>query len=198
MNTYIKFIITSFLKSFFYVLSILFALVFILNLLSELEFFKNINIDIFFTLFISALNSPSTIYEMFPFIFLLTTQLFFIKLFTNNEIEIFKYSGLKNSRILVIISFTTVAMSLLIITIFYNFSSNLKNFYLDIKSNYTIDGKYLAVITKNGLWIKDEVENKKLIINSSEIKENYLMNNFITEFDKNYNVKRNIKVIELI
>ena len=41
---------------------------------------------------------------MFPFIFLITTQLFFIKLFNNNEIKIFKYSGLKNSKILIILS----------------------------------------------------------------------------------------------
>ena len=41
---------------------------------------------------------------MFPFIFLITTQFFFIKFFENNEIEIFKYSGLKNSKILIILS----------------------------------------------------------------------------------------------
>ena len=35
------------------------------------------------------------IFEMFPFIFLITSQAFFIKLFNNNELEIFKYSGLK-------------------------------------------------------------------------------------------------------
>ena len=44
---------------------------------------------------------------------------------------------------------------LIIISLFYNLSSNLKNFYLDLKSDYTDDDKYLAVITKNGLWIKD-------------------------------------------
>ena len=49
-------------------------------------------------------------------------------------------------------------MGIIIITLFYNFSSNLKNFYLDLKSNYTDDDKYLAVITKNGLWIKDIVD----------------------------------------
>ena len=41
---------------------------------------------------------------MFPFILLITIQLFFIKLFENKEIEIFKYSGLKNSSILNILS----------------------------------------------------------------------------------------------
>jgi len=169
------------------------SLVFILNLLSELEFFKEINVEIYFTLFLSLLNSPSTIFEMLPFILLITTQLFFIKLFNNNEIEIFKYSGTKNSKIITTISIVTFVGGILFISLFYNFSSSFKNFYLEIKSKYTSDGKYLAVITNNGLWIKDEINNKILIINSSEIKQNHLINNFITEFDSNYNVIRNIR-----
>ena len=138
----------------------MFSLVFILNVLSELEFFKNIDVVTNFTLFLSILNSPSMIFEMLPFIFLLTTQFFFIKLFDNNELEVFKYSGLKNSSILMIISFLTLLMGIIIVIIFYNFSANLKNFYLEKKSQYTSDGKYLAVVTKNGLWIKDEIDKK--------------------------------------
>ena len=193
MKTYIKFLCSIFLKSFFYVLVVMFSLVFVLNILSELEFFKDIDIGINFTLLLSLLNSPSMVFEMFPFIFLLTTQFFFIKLFNNNELEVFKYSGLKNSSILKIISFLSLFMGIVIVTIFYNFSANLKNFYLEKKSQYTTDGKYLAVVTKNGLWIKDEVDDKIYVINSSEIKNNFLIDNFITEFNQNYEVIRNIQ-----
>ena len=69
----------------------------------------------------------------------------------------------------------------------------MKNVYLEFKSNYSNDGKYLAVITKNGLWIKDKVDDKILIINSSKIDQNYLIGNFITEFDSNFKSLRNIK-----
>ena len=193
MKTYIKFITNTFLQSFFYALLIIFSLVFIINLLTELEFFKNIDVNIFFTIYLSLLNSPSMIFEIFPFIFLISTQLFYIKLFNNDEIQIFKYSGLKNSKILLIISIISLLISLIIISLFYNTSSNLKNFYLELKSSYTKDGKYLAVINKNGLWIRDKVDNKILIINSAKINENYLINNFISEFDENYQVLRNIK-----
>ena len=44
------------------------------------------------------MSSPSIIFEMFPFIFLISTQFFFLKLFDNDEINIFKYSGLKNIK----------------------------------------------------------------------------------------------------
>lgn len=193
MKVYIKFLIYTFYKSFFYVASIMLSLVFILNLLNELEFFKDININISNTLLLSFLNSPAMIFEMFPFIFLIATQLFFIKLFNNNELEIFKYSGLKNSNILTILSIVSIITGLLVTVIFYTLSSNLKNIYLEIKSQYTTDGKYLAVITKNGLWIKDKIDGKTFIINSSKIQDNFLIDSFITEFDKDYNVVRNIR-----
>ena len=193
MKTYIKFLTIIFYKSLLFVSTIMFSLVFILNLLSELEFFKDLNVNNFFLIFLSFLNSPDMIFQMFPFIFLLTTQLFFIKLFNNNEIEIFKYSGLKNSKILIIISLLSIITGILISLLFYNLSSNLKNLYLELKSPYATDGKYLAVITKNGLWIKDEINDKIIITNSSEINNTFLITNFITEFDKNYSVLRNLK-----
>jgi lipopolysaccharide export system permease protein len=169
------------------------SLAFILNLLSELDFFREINVEINFPIFLAFLNSPSMIFEMFPFIFLIAAQLFFIKLFDNKEIEILKYSGLKNSKIIIFLCMISLICGLFVSLVFYNFSSNLKNIYLELKSNYTNDGKYLAVITKNGLWIKDKLENNTLIINSKKIDKNFLIGNFITEFDEEYNVKRNIK-----
>ena len=180
MKTYIKFLSLVFIKSFFYVTLIMLSLVFILNILSELEFFKEIEVGTDYTLLLSLLNSPSMLFEMFPFIFLITTQFFFIKLFENNQLEVFKYSGLKNSNILMILSGISLIVGIFIVIIFYNFSSNLKNFYLEKKSQYTSDGKYLAVITKNGLWIKDEIDEKIYIINSLEVKKNFLIYNFIT------------------
>ncbi len=193
MKTYIRFILNTFIKSFFYVLFITFSLVFVINLLSELEFFKNIDVSIFFTIYLSFINAPSVIFDVFPFILLLSTQLFFIKLFNNDEIKIFKYSGLKNTKIIYIVSIITFIMGLIIISFFYNASSNLKNFYLELKSNYTTDGKYLAVINKNGLWIRDKYEDKILIVNSSKIDDNFLIDNFITELDSNNDILRNIK-----
>ena len=193
MRVYIKFLTYSFYKSFFYVILIMLSLVFILNLLNELEFFKDIDFNINSTLLLSMLNSPSMIFEMFPFIFLITTQLFFIKLFNNNELEIFKYSGFKNSGVIKILSVVAIITGIFITILFYNLSSNFKNIYLEIKSKYTTDGKYLAVITKNGLWIRDRIGEKIYIINASKIEENYLINCFITEFDSDYNVIKNIK-----
>ena len=148
MKVYIRFISSIFFKFLIFVFFVMFSLVFILNLLTELEFFKDENVTIGFTLFLSLLNSPILIYEMFPFIILVTIQLFFIKIYEYKELDIFKYSGLKNSKILIILCSLSLLVSFFLILIFYNLSSNLKNVYLGLKSNYASDDKYLAVITK--------------------------------------------------
>ena len=48
------------------------------------------------------------------------------------------------------------------------------------------------MITKNGLWVRDKVKNNTLIINAFIIDENYMINSFITEFDSEFNIIRNI------
>ena len=193
MKLYIKFIINLFLKSFIYTLSIMFCLIFILNLLTEIDFFKNLDVDFFKPIYFTILNSPSLIFEMLPFIFLLTTQLFFVSILKDNQFEIFKYSGIKNLTIIKILAIFSLLIGFFLTIFFYNISSNLKNFYLSLKSPYTTDDKYLAVITKNGLWIKDKINQKTLIINSKEIKNNFLINTFITEFNSNYEIERYIQ-----
>ena len=76
MRVYIKFISIIFFKSLLFVFFVVSSLVLFLNILSELEFFKNENVELSFTLFLSVLNSPTQIFELFPFILLLTIQLF--------------------------------------------------------------------------------------------------------------------------
>jgi lipopolysaccharide export system permease protein len=169
------------------------SLVFILGILSETEFFSNSEVNPLFPVYLSLMNSPSIIFEMFPFIFLISTQFFFIKLLNNNEINIFKYSGLKNIKIMSIISLLSFFLGILIITFFYNISSNLQSYYLKLKSGFSQNDEYLAVITKNGLWIKDIIDGKINIINSSKIDQDNLTDTFITKFDSDYNLIKSIK-----
>ena len=116
MKTYIKFLIFIFLKSLIFVSLVLLSLILILNILTELEFFKNIQVNSYYPIYIALLNSPAMLFEVFPFVFLLTTQVFFLNLFNNNQIQIFKYSGLKNSKILLILSIISFSIGIFIIT----------------------------------------------------------------------------------
>ena len=169
------------------------SLVFILNILKEIEFFSNKEVNSLYPIYLILMSSPSIIFEMFPFIFLIATQFFFLKLFNNDEINIFKYSGLKNIKIINILSLVSFFIGILIITVFYSLSSNLQHYYLQVKNQFSEDKLYLAVINKNGLWIKDVVDNQTSIINSSKIDNNFLTNTFITTFDKDFNLIRSLK-----
>ena len=193
MNTYTRFLVKTYLYSLLNVFFIFFCLIYVLNLLTELEFFKKTDVDAYFPLYLSLINTPIFVFEMFPFIFLISTQFFFNTLFADNEMNIFKYSGLKNTKIFSILAVTTFFVGIVIISLFYNLSSNLKNLYLGLKSNYTDDKKYLAVITNNGLWIKDIYNENIMMINASSFNNNELLNTYISEFDKNFKIIRNIR-----
>jgi lipopolysaccharide export system permease protein len=190
MSTYIKFITFNFIKSITYVFFVMMSLVIILNIITEIEFFKKYDVNSYFPFYLATLNSLDLIFEMFPFVFLISTQIFFVNLFTDGQINIFKYSGLKNSKIIIILSFLSFFLGILSITLFYGLSSNLKNLYLDHKNKYTDDNKYLAVITNNGLWIKDVVNQTKLIINAAKIEGERLKKVNISEFDESFNLLR--------
>ena len=193
MKTYIKFLLNLFNISFFKVFFIFFIIVLITNVLEQVDFFKNIEVSFFYLTFLSFLNTPSVIFEILPFIFLLGTQVFFIQLIDKNELEIFKYTGLNNLKIIKIISVYTLMLGFIFIIVFYNIASSLKNSYLLIKNQYSEDNKYLAVITENGLWIKDEINNGINIINANKVDDKFLLNVSITQFNKNFEILRIIQ-----
>ena len=118
----------------------------------------------------------------------MSTQVFFIYLIDKRELEIFKYNGLTNFMIIKIIGFYTFFIGIIFILLFYNASAVMKNSYLLIKNKYSTDNKYLAVITENGLWIKDEIENKINIINAGKVNNQFLLNVSITQLNKNFDV----------
>ena len=193
MKTYIKFLINLFNISILKIFIIFFTIIFVTNILEQIEFFKDKDLNFFSIILLSFLNTPSILFDIFPFIFLLSTQIFFIQLINKNELEIFKYRGLNNIKIVKILAAYTFILGILLVIFFYNFSSVLKNSYLLIKNNYSGDNKYLAVITKHGLWIKDEINDDINIINANKVDDKFLLNVSITKFNKNFDI---IEIIE--
>ncbi len=192
MKVYIKYIVNNFIKLLFIVSSIFFLLVLVLNLLEELNFFKNSNESLYYPLLLNILNAPSVLVDIFPFIFLISAQFLLINLIDKNELIILKNFGIDNLKLIGIISLVSFIASIFIIIFFYNFSAKLKHFYLEIKNNFANDNKYLAVITDNGIWIKDEIENNKIIINANLIEGNILKEVVITQFDINFSPQKYI------
>ena len=188
MKTYIKFLINLFNISLLKIFITFFIIILITNILEQIEFFKNIDLSFFYLFFLSLLNTPSVLFEILPFIFLLGTQVFFIHLIDKNELQVFKYSGLNNIKIIKILGLYSFILGIILVIFFYNGSSILKNSYLLIKNNYSDDNKYLAVITENGLWIKDEINDNINIINARQVNNEFLINVSITKFNKDFDL----------
>jgi len=193
LKIYQKLIITSFLKIMLIVSLIFFSLIFILNIFEEVNFFKDIDGNPLKPILLTFLNTPYILYEIFPFIVLISTQFLFIKFIENNELYLLKSYGLNNSKILFILSLVSFFVGIFLILFFYNFSSKLKFLYFDIKNEFTKDNKYLAVITENGIWIKDEIDNNINLINAQKIDKNYLLEVNITQLNKNFELSKIIQ-----
>ena len=65
--------------------------------------------------------------------------------------------------------------------------------YSIIKNDLSNDNKYLAMVTESGLWIKDEIENKTLIVKSNYVKGNFLSKTIINEFNDKFELIRTIQ-----
>lgn len=192
MKIYIKYLISNFIKLTLIISSIFFLLVLLLNLFEEINFFKDINKNLYYPLLLNILNAPTILINIFPFIFLISTQFLIINLIEKNELIILKNFGIDNFKLIYIISAVSFVVSLFIIIFFYNFSAKLKHIYLDIKNDFSTDNKYLAVITDNGIWIKDEVLNNTNIINANLIEGNNLKEVIISQFDESFTPKKYI------
>ena len=193
VNTYKKYILSLFSKTLIEVTLIFFSLILIINLFEEINFLENENVSGYYPILLSLFNTPAIIFDILPFIFLISTLFFFIKLIDKNELSIFKYTGITNNQILTSVVFFSLILGLLLIFGFYTFSSKLKNQYLLMKNKFSSDDKYLAVITENGLWIRDEVNETINITNADKINNKKLNNVSIVQFDKNFNL---IQIIE--
>jgi len=192
-KTFEKYIIKNFINKFLISTVVFMSLIIILSILEEISFFKNLNTNFLYPYFLTLLGAPITLFEIFPFIFLLATQFVFYDLFKKEELNLLKINGLSNLNIIRILSLTSFLIGIFMVLIYYNAASKLKFFYTDIKNNFSKDNKYLAVVTENGLWLKDEVESSTYIIKAQNIKNNYLLEVIINQFDENFDLEKTIQ-----
>ena len=192
IRTFDKYFISLFFKKLLILSLIFFSLIFILTIFEEITFFSDTESNFYLPFLVAALDVPSALLEIFPFIILIATQLFFLEIIKKKENELIKINQLDNFYLIKILTLCAFVFGILIILIYYPFSSKLKFTYFDFKNSYSKDGKYLKHYGENGLWIKDEIDNETYIINGNLGKTNYLENVFISKFDENFELIENI------
>ena len=172
---------------------IFFCLGFVLNLFEEINFFKDLEVGLNIPIILSFLFVPSLLYNMFPFVILISGIWFFLKIKKTDEIIALKVSGISNFSIIIIPSIVSIILGILIITAFNPITSVLVKKYEIIKGSYEKDQEYLAAITVNGIWIKEKNINKNNIIRSSNLNNENLIRVTIYEFDKENNFVKRIE-----
>ena len=190
---YQKYLINNFLIKFLNLSLLFFSLIFILSILEEITFLKDVEADFWYPYFLTFLSAPITLFEIFPFIFLLSTQFLFYELFKKRELVLLKANGLTNLKIIKILFCLAFIIGIFNIVIYYNFASKLNFQYSNIKNKFSDDNKYLAMVTQSGLWIKDEINEKTLLIKSELIEENILSKTIINEFNDDFELIRTIQ-----
>ena len=127
-----------------------FSLGFIINLFEEINFFKDLDVGINLPIILSALFVPSMIYNMFPFVILLSGIWFFLKIRKTDEIIAMKVSGMSNFSVIMIPSIVSIILGVFFITLVNPITSVLIKKYESIRGSYeTQQFEYLATINTN-------------------------------------------------
>jgi len=192
VKTLDKYFISLFFKKLLILTLIFFSLTFTLTIFEEITFFSNSTSAFYLPFMLAIFNAPTTLLEIFPFIILITAQLFFLELIKKKENEIIKINNLNNFYLIKLLAICSFIFGIIIISIYYPISSKLKFIYSDIKNIYSEDGKYLKHLNDNGIWIKDEIDNKIYIINGTEKNDPFLKDVFISKFNSNFDLIENI------
>lgn len=164
---------------------------FFLTLFEEINFFKDYDVGIKLPLILSMLIIPSLLYNMFPFVILLSGIWFFLKIKKTDEIIAIKISGISNFSVIILPSIISIMLGIFFVTSVNPVTAFMVKKYESIKGSYEIDQDYLAAITVNGIWIKEKNNEKNNIIKATKLENEKLIDVTIYEFDKDHNfVKR--------
>jgi len=164
-----------------------------MQLFEEVNFFKDIDIGMYTPILLSFIIVPSLLYNMFPFIILLSGILFFLKIKKSDEVTAMKISGMSNFTIMTVPCLVVIIIGVFFITSINPITSVLVKKYEMIKGNYEKDKDYLAAITGNGIWIKEKSSSRNNIIRAENLKNENLIKVTIYEFDINNDFVRRIE-----
>ena len=80
LKKYQEYLFLLFVKRFILTSLVFFSAVVLVNVFEEINFMEKYDTNLYYVLYLSLLNSPSLIFEIFPFIFLISVKLFYLNL----------------------------------------------------------------------------------------------------------------------
>ena len=188
-----KYLSSEFLKITIIITLIFFSLGFILNLFEEINFFKDYDVGIDVPIFMSALFVPNFIYNIFPFIILISGLWFFLKIKKSDEIIAIKAAGVSNASVISVPCILSFILGIFFVTSITPVTSELLKKYESLKNSYEKEQESLASVTVNGIWIKE----KNFMIQALSLSDNTLNDVSIYIFDDEYNFIKKIESKEV-
>lgn len=187
-----KYLLSGFFKTIFKVVLIFYCFGIILNLFEEIEFFKNLNVSILKPVILTSLFIPSMIIKLLPFIVFISSLWFLLHLRNSNDLLTLKVFGYSNFKIFFTLAMTSFILGWVVLFSFNPITSGMMKLYEQTKAEYSRDIDHLVSINKNGLWIKENLNDEYRIITADETKGKMLKNLQIFHFDSNNNLKEKI------
>ena len=191
-NIILNYLLKNFLKTVTMWILIFYCFGVILNLFEEIEFFKNLNVGFLTPLMLTSIFIPSLIIQLLPFIIFISSMWFMVKIRNNKDLLTMKVYGYSNIKIFFILATTAFLLGWIILLIISPITSSMSKYYEKTKSSYARDIDHLVTFNKNGLWIKESIDNGVRIITADRPEKYDLIDVTIFHLDESYNLTEKI------
>ena len=191
-NLILNYLLKNYLKCFLIVTLTFYCFGIILNLFEEVEFFKYANVNIFTPLLLTCIFVPSLVIKLSPFIIFISSIWFMVKIRNNKELLILKVYGYSNLKIFFILAFASFLLGWIILFLVNPMTSSLIKYYEKTKSSYARDIDHLVTFNKNGLWIKESLNDKERIVTATKLDKFTISEIEIFQFNKNFKLEKKI------
>lgn len=174
-------------------------LFFLIDLIELLRRGSSKNIPINILVKIAFLHLPSLLSIILPTTFLLSAMHTYMKLNKNNELSVFRASGISFWLFLLPSIINSFIFSILFVLFFNPIFSQMNVKFQTYESIYFKGNSGLHTISSTGLWLREITDQNEYVINSSHYssEKNRLQNVKIFEFDNNDNFIRRFDASEV-
>ena len=178
-----SYIIYNYLKIILNCTLVFFCMCILLNLFQEIEFFKDTGVNIQKPLILTLMFVPNLIIKLLPFIIFISTMWYLASINKNKELVTLKIFGFSNAKIIFLLALTSFLIGVIFLIFINPLTSSMLKYYEKEKSKFSRDVDHLLSINKNGVWIKERSKNNLNIIYAKEMKNNYLFDVTIYNFN---------------
>jgi len=169
------------------------ALGIILNLFEEIEFFKNLNESFALPFILSFSFVPTLIIDLLPFVVFLASVFYFLHIKSTKDLLSVKVFGYSNLKITLIISIFSFLLGFFVLIVINPLTSALVKYYETEKAKHARDVDHLISVNKNGVWIKEIIDNGYRLINAEKLEGDSLKKISVYVFDLNNNISKRIE-----